>query len=185
MRVWAVRGSIAHRVAACVTGWLSWHDARLTDGAGNEAMFFAYRTRQRIRIGLAICAAYVLLASAAAAIFPRDGESFASSFAWWLLAIPAGLVAYAALETFGGWGLGLPFWSRMPSWARVLLLVAVISLGAVGAVFVSQVIEGAMAPLARSHRDSAIQFALPPPPVPPKCPPAAPSTPIPSGPSTA
>jgi phosphoglycerol transferase MdoB-like AlkP superfamily enzyme len=108
-------------------------------------MFFAHRTRQRILIALAACIAYALLVAAAAAIFPRDGKSFASSFGWWLLAIPVGLVAYAALELIGTWSLGLSFWQRMPSWARVLLLVVVISLGAVGAIFVNQYVGGSIA----------------------------------------
>lgn len=108
-------------------------------------MFFAHRTKQRIRIAIAACIAYALLVAATAAIFPRDGKTFASSFGWWLLAIPVGLGAYAALELFGTRGLGLSFWQRMPSWARVFLLVAVISLGAVGAVFVSQHFGGSIA----------------------------------------
>jgi hypothetical protein len=85
-------------------------------------VLFAHRTKQRIRVALTVCAVYALLVAAVAAVFPHEGKSFASSFGWWLLAVPFGLVAYAALELFGTWSLSLPFWQRMPSWARVFLL---------------------------------------------------------------
>jgi hypothetical protein len=105
-------------------------------------VFLAHRTRQRLRVVLASCTTYALVVAVVAVLFPCEGKSFASSFGWWLVAIPAGLAVYAALELFGTFGLGLPFWPRMPSWARVLLLVLLISLGAVGAVLLSQYFEG-------------------------------------------
>ena len=101
-------------------------------------MLLAHRTKQRLRIAVLASAAYALLAAAVAAVFPREGRGFLQSFGWWLFAIPIGLIAYVALEFFGTWSLGLPFWQRMPSWARVLLLAALISGIAVGAVFISQ-----------------------------------------------
>jgi ABC-type proline/glycine betaine transport system permease subunit len=61
---------------------------------------------------------------------------------WWLIAIPIGVAVCAVLERFGNWGLGLRFWQRMPSWARVLLLVAIIAVGAVGFVLVAQYLGG-------------------------------------------
>jgi hypothetical protein len=104
-------------------------------------VFLAHRTWQRLRVVLASCATYALVVAVVAALFPREGKSFASSFGWWLVAIPAVLLFYAALELFGTWGLGLPFWQRMPSWVRVLLLVLLVSLCAVGGVFLSQYFE--------------------------------------------
>jgi len=104
-------------------------------------VFFAYRTKQRLRIALAVCGAYVALAAAVAVLLPHEGLEFLASFGWWLCAIPAGLVAYIAAELFGTWSLELPFWQRIPSWARVLLLVALISGFAVGAIYVSQLIS--------------------------------------------
>jgi hypothetical protein len=101
-------------------------------------VFFAYRTKQRFRVALAICVVYALLVAMVAAVFPYEGRSFASLFGWLLLAIPVGLVGYAALEFFGTWGLGLPFWQRMSNWVRVLLLVALISVGAAGVAFCIQ-----------------------------------------------
>lgn len=65
-----------------------------------------------------------------------------STVGWWLLAIPVGIAAYAALELFAGWGLGLAFWQRLPSWGRILLLVALIAVGLVGVVFVAQTLRG-------------------------------------------
>lgn len=104
-------------------------------------MFFAYRTKQRLRIAFAVCIAYALLAAAAAAMLPRAGLGFLESFGWWLCAIPIGLAAYVALELFGTWSLDRPFWNRMSSWVRVLLLVTLVSCFAVGAVIVSQFIR--------------------------------------------
>lgn len=104
-------------------------------------MFFAHRTKHRLRVALVGCAAYVMLAAGIAAVSPHDGSGFLASFGWWLCAIPVGLVAYVALELFGTWSLGLLFWQRMPSWARVLLLVAVISCCAVGAAFFNQFVR--------------------------------------------
>lgn len=98
-------------------------------------MFFAHRTRQRFRVALVAWVVYAAIVATAAALYPREGKSFASSFVWWLAAIPVALVAYAALELFGTWSLGLPFWRRMPSWARVILLVAIICLVVVAVAF--------------------------------------------------
>ena len=97
--------------------------------------------RRRLRFVLKACAAYAALVAAVAAMFPREGLSFLASFAWWLFAIPMCLVAYVSLELFGTWSLGRPFWQRMPSWARVPLLVALIACVAVVAVFVSRLID--------------------------------------------
>jgi len=97
----------------------------------------AHRTRSRLRIVVGICAAYILLAGAIAAVVANDGLAFWASFGWWLGAIPIGLAAYLAVEALGTWGLGLAFWQRMPSWARILLLVALICAIAVGVIFVS------------------------------------------------
>ena len=105
-------------------------------------MFLPHRTRQRFRVVLASCIGYALVVFVVAALFPREGKSFASSFGWWCVAIPTGLAAYAALELCGTWGLGLPLWQRMPSWARVLFLVLLVSLGVVGAVLLSQQFKG-------------------------------------------
>ena len=106
-----------------------------------RTVLLAHRTKQRLRIAVVACAAYALLAAAVAAVFPREGLSFLPSFGWWLCAIPIGLIAYVALEHFGTWSLALPFWQRMPSSARVLLLVALISGIAVGAFFTSQLVS--------------------------------------------
>lgn len=91
-------------------------------------MFFAQRTRQRFRVAAAVCAVYALFVAAVAVLFPREGSPFASSFGWWFVAVPTALLGYAALELFGTWSLGLPFWQRMPSWGRIVLLVAIICL---------------------------------------------------------
>lgn len=104
-------------------------------------MLIAHRTKQRLRIGVVACGAYALLAAAVAAVFPSEELGFLPSFGWWLCAIPIGLFAYVALELFGTWSLGLPVWQRMPSSARVLLLVAIICGIAAGAFFISQLVS--------------------------------------------
>ena len=106
-------------------------------------MFFAQRTRRRVRIALAACALYAAVIAAVAVLFPREDRDFVSSFGWWFVAIPLGLLAYAVLESLGTWSLERPFWQGMPSWARVLLLVAIISLVSVSAVLVSRYTSGA------------------------------------------
>ena len=94
-------------------------------------MFLGQKTRQRFRTAMAACVGYLFVAAGLAIAFPRPGQTFASSSLWWLTAIPVGLVSYAALELFGTWFLDLAFWRRMPSWARVCTLVALICVGAV------------------------------------------------------
>jgi hypothetical protein len=101
-------------------------------------MLLPRQTRNRLRVALGTCLAYAVIAGAIAAAWPHENKGFASSFVWWLLAIPGGLIAYVGLELFGTWSLGLPFWQRMSSWARVLLLVVLICSGAVGAIVVSR-----------------------------------------------
>jgi hypothetical protein len=55
-----------------------------------------------------------------------------------MLAIFVCSAAYAALELYGSWKLGLAFWRRMPSWGRVLLLVAIFAVEVGGALFLVQ-----------------------------------------------
>ncbi len=89
-------------------------------------MFFSHKARPRLRIALGAILALACLSGLAAALLPREGMRFGLSFIWWLAAIPAGLLACAALELSGNWILGFSFWQRMPAWARILLLVVII-----------------------------------------------------------
>jgi hypothetical protein len=106
-----------------------------------RTVFFAHRTKQRLRIALAACVVYALVTAAVAVVFPREGLGFVASFCWWLCAIPVCFAVYVVVEAFGTWSLGLLFWQRMPSSARVLLLVVLIGCIAVAAVFVNQLIS--------------------------------------------
>ena len=101
-------------------------------------MFFAHRTKQRLRVALAVGVSYALMVGIVAAAFPRVGKNFVSSFGWWMLVIPTGLVAYATIELFGTWGLGLHFWQRMPTWVRVPFLVVTVCLCVVVVAFAGQ-----------------------------------------------
>jgi hypothetical protein len=92
-------------------------------------------------MALAACAVYAFVAAAVAMAFPREGLGFVASFGWWLCAIPVGLGVYIAVESFGTWGLDRPLWQRMSSSARILLLVILVGCLAIGAVFVSQLVN--------------------------------------------
>jgi len=86
-------------------------------------MRLARRTRRVLLIASTI---YLLSVAGLAMFFPVDGRGFTASFGAWLLALPAGLALYAALDFFCTWALERPFWKAMPSWFRVLLLAALI-----------------------------------------------------------
>ena len=105
-------------------------------------MFIAQRTTRRIRIAFLACFAYALVAILAAVAFPTEGKSFFSSLSWWAIGIPVGLLAYVAVELLSTWFLELTFWQRMPSWGRVLLLVALLSIVAIGVSVVFQQLGG-------------------------------------------
>jgi hypothetical protein len=108
-------------------------------------MFFAHRTKQRFRTALVAVVGFACLVGIVAAVFPREDKSFVFSYFLWMLAILLGLAAYAAIELFGTWSLSLPFWQRMPSWTRVLLLVVLICAIVVTAFFTSQYFGGDLA----------------------------------------
>jgi hypothetical protein len=93
-------------------------------------MYTAQRTRQKIRIGLLAVAIYVGAVAVLALFFPGT-TTYGVGFAKWFVGIPVGLAVYGALEWGGDKVLSLPFWSRMPAVARVLLLVLVVALFAV------------------------------------------------------
>lgn len=48
------------------------------------------------------------------------------------LAIPAMLLLYAVLESVGTWALSFQIWDRLPSWARIALLVTILCLILIG-----------------------------------------------------
>jgi hypothetical protein len=89
-------------------------------------MYFAHRTKQRMRAAAAVAVVYCIVAAAVALIFRRESTSYVYSFAVSLVGIPVVLTMLALLEWSGNALLSLPFWKRMPSWARVALLVAVV-----------------------------------------------------------
>jgi hypothetical protein len=90
-------------------------------------MYFSERTRQRIRIGLYVVAVYGGVVLLLAWVFP-SASVFGISFAKWFLGILLFLVTYVTLEWLGSKLLALPFWARMTSPVRILLLVFVIAL---------------------------------------------------------
>ena len=90
-------------------------------------MYQALRTRQSIRVAAFAVALYLVVVASLAWAFPGSGGYYAN-FAKWCLGIPLGLAVYGLLEWSGDKLLSLPFWSRMPSAARVLLLAALMAL---------------------------------------------------------
>jgi ABC-type dipeptide/oligopeptide/nickel transport system permease subunit len=67
-----------------------------------------------------------LVASAILAFIAPGSASYPAAFFRWLTKIPIVVVLYAFLEWAGTALLGRAFWSRMPSVARIILLVAFI-----------------------------------------------------------
>ena len=100
-------------------------------------MRFANQPRRWVLLMVSAAAVFALVAGCLSTFFPRDGEGFFSSIVGWLLALPVGLLVYAALEMAGTWALDRPFWQRLPSWGRILLLVMLVSLVVVGTVLLS------------------------------------------------
>ena len=91
-------------------------------------MVTANQRTRNLRILLALCIGYALLVAVLSTLFPLKGHSPGFSFVWWLAGLSVCLIAYAVLEFAGTWSLERPFWRRLPSWARVSLLVAVVCL---------------------------------------------------------
>ena len=85
-----------------------------------------FAVRNRIKIAFAVLAIYALLVALLARFWPPPGASFQEAFLRWSWGIPATLVVWFCAEWLSSKVLSLPFWSRMPSWARVALLVLVV-----------------------------------------------------------
>jgi hypothetical protein len=88
-------------------------------------------TSRQVKAVALFVAIYVLLCVVLARVLPAEGASFEKALLRWLLGIPATLALWLFLDWFGEKALSLPFWSRMPSAARILLLVLLL-----GALFV-------------------------------------------------
>jgi hypothetical protein len=95
-------------------------------------MFSTHRTARRIRISFVIFVGYAMLTAVLALGSPRGDASFWSSYGRWIIGIPVCSAAYVALELLGTCALRLQFWQRLPSWARIPLLVSLIGLGILG-----------------------------------------------------
>lgn len=100
----------------------------------------AGHARPRLHISLILVVVWMTAAAGAAIFFPHD-RAFLPASGFWLLALSLALPAYAALELFGSWMLSFAFWSHMPGWLRILLLVTFISGGVISVVIVSQYIH--------------------------------------------
>jgi hypothetical protein len=87
------------------------------------AIFFAHRTNQRMKVIGIIVSAYVSIVGVLAWLLPEKSATYSEAFFRWFVAIPLFFVAWFALEWGGTKLLSLPFWQRMPSIARVTLLV--------------------------------------------------------------
>ena len=109
------------------------------------AIFFAHRTEEKIKyIGIVI-AAYILIVGMLAWFLPENSTSYSMAFSKWfvdLLLFVAALLFYLfvslALEWTGTTFLSLPFWERMPSSARVTLLVVIIVIAIIAIIVIKQ-----------------------------------------------
>ena len=77
-------------------------------------------------MGLIASASYVMLIAMLAILWPKAEAGFPEAFARWFVGIPASLVALLSIEWLGTKALGFPFWLRMPSSARIALLVVLV-----------------------------------------------------------
>ena len=100
-----------------------------------------FRTKKYLPAALLVFLVFAVLAVALAAFFPRESKGFALSYVWWLAASPVFFAIYLTLESSGTWFLERPFWYRIPRWARILLLVAIISFVSAGIFFVGHLID--------------------------------------------
>lgn len=105
-------------------------------------MLLSPLNKRRVGIVGVACATCALLAAILAAISPFEGKPFIYSFGLWLLGIPLILLTYVVLEGLGTWALELSFWKRIPSWARVSLLVSTICFVSVLVVFLAKMLLG-------------------------------------------
>ncbi len=100
-------------------------------------MVFAHKTRHRAKAVLTGLVVYSMLTAALAVMWPKQGVAFAEATSRWFVGIPATIAMWLALEWLGSKALGLPLWSRLPSWARIALLVVVVVAATLGAFAVS------------------------------------------------
>ncbi|MFZ5503423.1 MAG: hypothetical protein ACOY3V_07870 [Pseudomonadota bacterium] len=92
-------------------------------------------------IGIVV-AVFFSIVGALAWLLPEKGATYTEAFLKWLVAIPLSLVAWLALEWVGTTLLSLPFWQRMPSFARVTLLVVSIVILIAAVIVVVQLVRG-------------------------------------------
>ncbi len=89
-------------------------------------MYFASRTTQNLKVALAVALAYLVVVAPLAWFYPVAGASFAEAYLRWAAGIPATVALWFGIEWLGTSALGLRFWSRLSSSARIALLVVVI-----------------------------------------------------------
>jgi hypothetical protein len=88
-------------------------------------MFFAHRTRQRMKlVGFAV-AAYVAIVAAIAALNPQYGVSFFDALLRWFVIVPVLIGGSFALEFAGTRFLDWSFLRELSSAARIALVVLV------------------------------------------------------------
>jgi hypothetical protein len=92
----------------------------------NLAMDFGHRTAERVKTAIAVTAIYSVVVALLAQFLPAPGVSFPEAFLRWFVGIPATLAVWFCAEWLCTAALSLPFWSRMPSWARIALLVLIV-----------------------------------------------------------
>lgn len=98
----------------------------------------SFNTIRRLRIFIIGLAIFLSIVGVLAYFSPQKDNGFADSFRWWLIGLPAFLIFWFALESFGTWILGRNIWQRMPSPVRIGILVLFIVLVVVAFVLMKQ-----------------------------------------------
>jgi hypothetical protein len=89
-------------------------------------MYVASRTAKNLKVALAVVLAYLVVVAPLAWFYPAAGVSFAEAYLRWAAGIPATVALWFSIEWLATRVLGLRFWTRLSSSARIVLLVVVI-----------------------------------------------------------
>ena len=91
-------------------------------------MFFAHRTRQRMKTISTAAVIYLLIVGVLSLLLHEKNVTYWQTFLHWLVALPFGLLIWFTFESVGTYLLSLPFWQRMSGFSRIGLLVSCIVL---------------------------------------------------------
>ena len=103
--------------------------------------YFGHRTHQRLKVIGIVAAAYISIVGVLAWLLPEKNATYSGAFLRWFITIPLFFMAWIVLEWVGTKLLGLAFWQRMPSIARVILLVVSIIIVILAVIVTVQMVQ--------------------------------------------